>query len=46
MYHLVFPAEYRRSVFDETVGEELKVVCMEIELRYEVKFLVQSVPTQ
>ena len=56
MCHLVFPAKYRRSVFDETVDKELKAVCMEIELRYEVKFLeidtdknhvhflVQSVP--
>ena len=57
MYHLVFPAKYSRSVFDEAVDKELKDVCMEIELRYEVKFLeigtdknhvhflVQSVPT-
>ena len=57
LYHLVFPAKYRRAVFDESVDEELKQVCLEIELRYELKFLeigtdkdhvhflVQSVPT-
>jgi putative transposase len=57
MYHLVFPAKYRRVVFDEDVDQVLKLVCLEIEKRYEVKFLeigtdkdhvhflVQSVPT-
>ena len=56
LYHLVFPAKYRKAVFDERVDAELKTVCMEIEKRYEVKFLeigadkdhvhflVQSVP--
>ena len=57
MYHLVFPAKYRRVVFDGYVDEELKNICLNIELRYELKFLeigtdkdyvhflVQSVPT-
>lgn len=57
MYHLVFPAKYRRAVFDAQVDEVLKEVCLEIESRYQVKFLeigtdkdhvhflVQSVPT-
>ena len=57
MYHLVFPAKYRRVVFDEDVDQVLKLVCLEIERRYELKFLeigtdkdhvhflVQSVPT-
>ena len=57
MYHLVFPAKYRRVVFDRHVDEVVKEVCLEIEKRYEVKFLeigtdgdhahflVQSVPT-
>jgi REP element-mobilizing transposase RayT len=57
LYHLVFPAKYRRAVFDERVDEVLPEVCLEIEKRYEVKFieigvdkdhvpfLVQSVPT-
>ena len=56
MYHLVFPAKYRRVVFDEEVDEVLKEVCLGLEQRYEVKFLeigtdkdhvhflVQSVP--
>ena len=39
MYHLVFPAKYRRAVFDDNVDEELKNICLEIELRYELKFL-------
>ena len=57
IYHLVFPAKYRRAVFDEEVDQVLKEVCLEIEKRYEVRFLeigvdkdhvhylVQSVPT-
>jgi REP element-mobilizing transposase RayT len=54
---LVLPAKYRRAVFDPSVDEMLKDVCIEIEERYQVKFLeigtdkdhvhflVQSVPT-
>lgn len=57
MYHLVFPAKQRRVVLDPHVDEVLKGVCVEIEARYQVKFLeigtdkdhvhflVQSVPT-
>ena len=57
LYHLVFPAKYRRAVFDGSVDKELKAVCLQIEARYEIKFLeigtdndhvhflVQSVPT-
>ena len=57
LYHLVFPAKYRRAVIDAEVDEELKKTCLEIEKRYEVKFLeigtdknhvhflVQSVPS-
>ena len=57
LYHLVFPAKYRRVVFDKGVNRSLTEVCLEIEKRYEVKFLeigtdedhvhflVQSVPT-
>ena len=57
IYHLVFPAKYRRAVFDSHVDEVLKEVCLEIERRFQVKFLeigtdkdhvhflVQSVPT-
>jgi len=57
IYHLVFPAKYRRVVIDEGVDVVLKEVCLEIEKRYHLKFLeigtdkdhihilVQSVPT-
>ncbi len=57
MYHLVFPAKYRRAVIDGQVDSEIKAVCLKIENRYQVKFLeigtdkdhvhflVQSVPT-
>ena len=57
MYHLVFPAKYRRAVFDERIDTVLKEVCVGISERYQVKFLeigtdkdhvhflVQSVPT-
>ena len=39
MYHLVFPAKYRRVVFDGAVDEELRNICLDMELRYELKFL-------
>lgn len=57
LYHLVFPAKYRKAVLDEGVEEVLRQVCLEIEKRYEINFieiraytdhvhfLVQSVPT-
>ena len=57
LYHLVFPAKYRRAVFDDKVDGILRDVCLEIEGRYQLKFLeigtdidhvhflVQSVPT-
>jgi putative transposase len=53
----VFPAKYRRVVFDDHVDDVLKEVCIDIEKRYQIKFLeigtdkdhvhllVQSVPT-
>ena len=57
LYHIVFPAKYRRAVIDEEVDAKIKEVCLEIEKRYELKFieigtdrdhvhfLTQSVPT-
>ena len=57
MYHMVFPAKYRRAVIDKQVDVVLKEISEEIEKRYEIKFLeigtdadhvhflVQSVPT-
>jgi putative transposase len=57
LYHLVFPAKYRRKVFSDAVEKTLKRVCTEIEAGYEINFLeigtdedhvhflIQSVPT-
>ena len=57
LYHLVFPAKYRRRVFSETVEATLRDVCIGISERYEIRFieigsdedhvhfLVQSVPS-
>jgi len=39
IYHLVFPAKYRRAVLSHTVDLTLKDICLEIEKRYELKFL-------
>ena len=56
LYHLVFPAKYRRQVFNRAVEDSLKNTCLEISKCYEiyfveigleedhVHFLVQSVP--
>ena len=57
LYHLVFPAKYRKAVIDEYVDQVIKNICLEIEKRYQINFLeigtdedhayflVQSVPT-
>jgi REP element-mobilizing transposase RayT len=57
MYHIVCPAKYQRTVITEEVDEKLKEICLEIEKRFEIKFLeigtekdhvhflVQSVPS-
>ena len=40
VYHIVCPAKYRRVVFDDTVEDHLRQICLEIELRYEyIRFL-------
>ena len=56
IYHYVCPAKYRRVVIGEEVEEVLRETCLEIEKRYEIKFieigadedhvhfLIQSVP--
>ena len=56
LYHIVCPAKYRRFVFDVSVDQVLREVCLEIAMRHEiifleigtdgdhVHFLVQSVP--
>ena len=38
LYHLVFPAKYRRAVIDVEVDQVLKAVCLDIEMRYAIKF--------
>jgi putative transposase len=57
MYHLVCAAKYRRVVMDKHVDEVLRLACVEIEKRWEIRFLeigldrdhahflIQSVPT-
>lgn len=35
VYHIVCPAKYRRVIFDDTVEEHLKQICLGIELRYD-----------
>jgi putative transposase len=39
LYHFVCPAKYRRVVFSKAVDQTMKVICLEIEKRYEVHFL-------
>ena len=39
LYHFVFPAKYRKAIFDDAVEIALVEVCAEIEKRYELKFL-------
>ncbi len=57
LYHLVFPAKYRRAIFDKSVDRALIEVFGEIEKRYQIQFvevgtdedhihmLVQTVPS-
>ena len=57
LYHMVFPAKYRRKVFGGKVEAELKKACEEINKRYEINFveigvdedhahfLIQGIPT-
>src|SRR5476649_2852782 len=39
MYHMVCAAKYRRVVKSEHVDEVMKRACMEIEKRWEIRFL-------
>lgn len=57
LYHLVCPIKFRKKVLTEKVSTELKSICSDISMRYEidfieigtdenhVHFLIQSVPT-
>lgn len=39
LYHIVFPAKYRKVVFSKEVDETLKETCIEIAKRYQIHFL-------
>ena len=39
IYHLVCPVKYRRKVFNEGIEYALKCICLELGIRYEIKFL-------
>ena len=39
MYHFVCAAKYRKAVLTEPVDSLLKSLCLEIEKRYEIRFL-------
>jgi putative transposase len=39
LYHLVFPAKYRRKVFSQAVATTLKDICLGIAQRYEIQFI-------
>jgi len=57
LYHLVFPAKYRRKIFTKEIENTLIEICKEISDRYEINFLeigndedhvhflVQGIPT-
>lgn len=35
VYHIVYPAKYRRIIFDENVEDYQRQICLQIELRYD-----------
>jgi len=39
IYHYVCPAKYRRVVMSEAIDETIKEVCIEVEKRYDIRFL-------
>ena len=39
LYHLVFPAKYRRMIFTKEIENTLIEICREISQRYEINFL-------
>lgn len=39
LYHLVFPAKYRRKIFTDSVENTLKEICVGISERYEIRFI-------
>ena len=57
LYHLVYPAKYRKMIFSEKIEKHLRDICLEISQRFEIEFieigvdgdhvhfLIQSIPT-
>jgi putative transposase len=43
LYHFVYPIKYRRTVLSKEVSKAFKDICLEIEKRYDIHFLIQSV---
>ena len=39
LYHLVFPAKYRRKIFTKEIENTLIEICKEISQKYEINFL-------
>ena len=39
IYHLVTPAKYRRIIFTSDLDKHLREICLDIEKRYEIRFL-------
>jgi REP element-mobilizing transposase RayT len=39
LYHFVYPVKYRRTVFTSDISKTFKEVCLQIEFRYDVRFL-------
>ena len=39
LYYIVFPTKYRRVVIEDKVDTVIKDICLEIEKRYEIRFL-------
>ena len=39
LYHLVSPVKYRKKALTETVERAIKDVCLEIQKRYEIRFI-------
>ena len=39
LYHLVFPAKYRKEIFSDEATEGLKDICLGLSRRYEIHFV-------
>jgi putative transposase len=45
LYHFVCPSKYRKVVFSKELDTTIKEICKEISKRYQIHFLLQSVPS-